>query len=600
MADPTPISSLNEPVSFSLIFNKKPLPVDYIVYSASVTKEVNKIGRACIKILGGDPYLNSFDEAESNEFKPGTEVEIKMGYDQSNTTVFKGIVEKNGLSIREGFYKSKEKRLLVIDCVDKAIEMTKTYTSEIYEKKKDSEIITALIAKAGLTKTVTATTLKHPFLPKYNSNDWDFILQRATVNGLIVINTDNSIVVKKPAGTGSSTLTINHGDGLVDFEGKIDGGNQFNALKFNNYDPFNIKSSNSTASEPKLTAQGNLKGKSMALNSSPTSTEIIIPQPLESGELASIASATLNSNRLKSVYGVVKVKGVKTGKIDSLIKLSGFGSRLDGPCYVTSVKHEVNSGNYFTTFGFGLKDDGFDNQKKGIDVSNLIPSIEGLHIGEVKKIDKDPNNEYRIQVFIPALKITGDGLWARLTHFYTSSKAGSFFIPELKSQVVVSFINNDPRHPVVLGGLYTKTNKPYTEITAKNEKKAFVSKEKLTIEFDDKDKVIIVKSSEKNKITISEKGKGIIIEDENGNKLETSKSGISMTSKKQIKITTSDAITISGTKGVSIAGKSGKGLVLDGMKIDVKSKSKASIKGTAVDINGSGTANIKGGMVNIN
>ena len=388
MADPSPIDSLNEPVSFSLIFNKKPLSVDYTVYNASVTKEVNKIGRACIKILGGDPHLNSFEEAESTEFKPGTDVEIKIGYDQSNTTVFKGIVEKNGLSIREGFYKSKSKRLLVIDCVDKAIEMTKTYTSEIYEKKKDSEIITALIAKAGLSKTVSATTLKHPFLPKYNTNDWDFILQRASINGLIVVNSDNSIIVKKPVGAGSSTLTINHGDGLVDFEGKIDGGDQLNALKFNNYDPFNTKSLNSNASEPKLTAQGNLNGKSMALNSSPTSTEIIIPQPLESGELATIASAVLNNNRLSSVYGVVKVKGVKIGKIDSLIKLSGFGSRLDGPCYVTSVKHEIDSGNYYTTFGFGLKDHLNYIQKKVIDVSNLIPSIQGLHIGEVKKLIK--------------------------------------------------------------------------------------------------------------------------------------------------------------------------------------------------------------------
>ena len=179
----------------------------------------------------------------------------------------------------------------------------------------------------------------------------------------------------------------------------------------------------------------------MALKSSPTSTEIIIPQPLEAGELATIASAALNKNRLSSVYGVVKVKGVKTGKIDSLIKLSGFGSRLDGPCYVTSIKHEIESGNYFTTFGFGLKDQSNYLQKKVIDVSSLIPSIQGLHVGEVKKIDKDPNNEYRIQVFIPALKISGDGLWARLTHFYTSSKAGSFFIPELKSQVVLSLIH---------------------------------------------------------------------------------------------------------------------------------------------------------------
>ena len=113
--------------------------------------------------------------------------------------------------------------------------MTKTYTSEIYEKKKDSEIITALIAKAGLSKTVSATTLKHPFLPKYNTNDWDFILQRASINGLIVVNSDNSIIVKKPVGAGSSTLTINHGDGLVDFEGKIDGGDQLNALKSVSY-----------------------------------------------------------------------------------------------------------------------------------------------------------------------------------------------------------------------------------------------------------------------------------------------------------------------------------------------------------------------------
>ena len=599
MSDATPLDSLNEPVSYSLIFNKKPLPLTFEVFSISVHKEVNKISRALIKFLGGDPKLNTFEEAESNLFKPGTEVEIKLGYDQSNTIVFKGIVEKNGISIREGFQEFSSKRLLVIECVDKAIEMTKTFTSDIYEGKKDSEVITTLVAKTGLKKTITATTFKHSFLPKHNINDWDFILQRASLNGLIVVNTDNQISVKEPVGKGSPTLTIKHGDGLVDFDGKIDGGDQLNALQLNGYDPFKKKPEKSNGSEPKLTAQGNLKGKNMALNSSPSKTELIIPQPMETGELAAIANASLSNNRLKSVHGIVKVKGIKNGKIDSLIKLTGFGSRLDGACYVTSIDHELSAGDFYTTFGFGLKEN-LNEQHKGVDLSNLIPPITGLHIGEVKKIDKDPNNEYRIKVFIPALKTSGDGLWARLTHFYTSPNAGSFFIPEVKSQVVVSFINNDPRHPVILGGLYTKTTKPYSEIKAKNEKKAFVSKEKLTLEFDEKDKVIVIKTSDKNKITISEKDKGIKLEDQNGNEIKTSKSGISINSKDQIKITSKKDVSITGSKGVTISGKSGKGVSIDGSKVDVKSKAKVNVKGSGVDLKGSGAINIKGGSVNIN
>ena len=39
---------------------------------------------------------------------------------------------------------------------------------------------------------------------------------------MIVINSDNAIDVKEPVGSGNPTLTIEHGDGLVDFEGSIE------------------------------------------------------------------------------------------------------------------------------------------------------------------------------------------------------------------------------------------------------------------------------------------------------------------------------------------------------------------------------------------
>ena len=597
MADPSPIDSVNKPISFTLSFNNAPLPISLEIYSITVQKAVNKIGRAQVQILGGDPNMNSFEEAEADYFEPGNPVEIKLGYDQSNTTVFKGIVEKNYVSIRDGFNRLKFKRLLVIDCVDTAIQLANSYTSEIYEDKKDSEIIAALISKLGLTKTIESTTIKHAFLPKFNINDWEFIIQRAKSNGLIVVNSDNTIKVKKPLGKGSPSLTIKHGDGLVSFDGKIDGSGQYQSLEYKGYDPFENKLASAKATEPELTAQGDLTGKKMSVKISPAKNEIIIPQPIPTGELASIANSTLIRSRLKSIYGSLKVKGVNSIDIDSVIKLSGFGSRLDGPCYVTSIEHEVIGGNFYTVFGFGLTED-ILSLKKGIDVSNLIPSISGVHIGEVKKIDKDPDNQYRIKVFIPALKTSGEGLWARLTHFYTSSEAGSFFIPEINSQVVVSFINEDPRYPIVLGGLYTKTNKPYSEITPENELKAIVSKEKLTLEFNDKDKVIIIKTSDKNKITMNEKD--IKIEDEHGNEITTSKDGILFNSKKEIIITTKDAISINGEKGVVIQGKTSKGVSIKGNKLDLKSDTKISAKGSAVDLESSGSLNIKGANVNIN
>ena len=90
-----------------------------------------------------------------------------------------------------------------------------------------------------------------------------------------------------------------------------------NALQLSGYDPFQKKSLKSNASEPKLTPQGDLKGKNMALNSSPSKSELIVPQPLDTAELAEVSNALLTNSRLKSVHGMAKVKGIKTGNIDS-------------------------------------------------------------------------------------------------------------------------------------------------------------------------------------------------------------------------------------------------------------------------------------------
>lgn len=596
-----PKDSVEKPISFDVIVNGRSITSDYKIIKLNVDKAINKISKARIYLAGGDAYLNTFDESEDSNFTPGKSVELRFGYEQNNDVVYKGIIEKLGISLKTGFSSEPWRSLLVLDCVDKAIKLTNSYTSDLYEKKKDSEIFSSLISKvSGLSKTITATSVTHPFLPKYNSNDWDFIIKRSKINGLVVLNSDNKITISKPTKTVTSPeQTITNGESTITFDAQIDSGTQINSLTMDSWDPFTDKKNESTAQEPTLTANKSLTGKSLSSSTSASSIKVNIPQKTEITELKAISNAILQNSRLNRIVGRATFKGVTNIDIGSVIALTGFGKHFDGNIYVTAISHQIESGIFTTSIGFGLKKSIVSSNE--IDKSEIIKPINGLHIGTVKKIDADPLNEDRIQVLIPALKNSGNGIWAKLSHFYTSSKAGSFFIPEIGSQVIVSFIANDPRHPVILGGLYTKSKTPYTKIKKENSLKAFLTKEKLTLEFDDKDKKITISTPKKNSIVIDEKTKGITITDQNKNTMKMSDSGIELNSKKDIKITSSKSITISGSNGVSISGKSGKGASITGNKVNVTAKTSLMVKGgSKADLNASGKVTIKGATVGIN
>lgn len=608
-----PGDTLNEPMSFSIKIGGASLDNDLQVYSIDVVKSVNKLSRATIKIVGGDPKGNSFEESEETVFKTGSTVSISTGYSDDNDVVFLGIIQKHSLSISEGYQIDPARSLMVLECVDKAVKLVNTYTNDVYENKTDSQVLTTLLSKvSGLSKTIKSTTITHDFLPKYNVNDWDFIVERAQANGLILLNSDNALKIQEPkSATTSSALTITNGKALISFEAEVNAGTQLNTLELNSYDPYTEKAVKGASSEPALGTHGNLTGKTISSDTGPTKNSIFLSQNIDSKEAKAVADALLVKSRMSRLVGVAKLKGVTGVDLGKLVTLSGFGARFDGKAFVTSISHHIRNGDYRTSIGFGIPKNMFAPEK-GIDISKLTPPIEGLHVAKVIEIDKDPKNEFRILVDIPTLNATGKGIWAKLSHFYITSSGGSFFIPEVGSQVIVSFLSNDARFPVIIGGLYTKKNKPYvTKIEKTNDLKAIVSKEKLTLEFDDKDKIVTLMSSTKNAIIIAEKDgkswrgkqlkKGLRIEDANGNLILTSSEGIKLISKKAILIQSKDKVQISGDKGVIVKAKGGTGIALDGSKADIKSKTKLTVKASkGADVNSGGIVNIKGKTINLN
>jgi len=599
--DKKPLDSLYKAVSFQIKIDKKPLDSSYEVNKVIAFKEINKLGRARIHILGGDYTTNSFVESESEVFDPGNEVEIKLGYDQKYTLVFQGIILKHSISVKEGYLRKKTRSQLIIECVDKAVVLKNSFTNTIYREKTDNQIMSNLINQVdGLTSAIETTDYEHSVLPKYNISDWDFVLERAKYNGLLVLNSNNKISIKNPSVSSiTPEVTLLNGAGTISFEAHLNSTNQFNSIKLQSRDSFNDEVFNKVGSPPdEIVTNETDNAKSISKNTSPSEVEINLPQDVDSNELKVLADSLIKLSRLQRVSGRVKFKGVLDIDLDSVVALSGFGKRFDGNVYVSGLYHEIEEGKIFTEIEFGLEEN-FFNPKEIFDVNQITKDISGLHIGEVTQINNDPKNQNKIKVVIPVLNDQGDGIWASLTHAYTGDESGAFVIPEVGSQVVVSFIAENLKHPVVLGCLYTSTKKPYTSTEEENNLKAFVTRSKMKIEFNEEDKEISISTPEGNSIVLNENKQEILIEDQNDNQIKTSSSGIELKSKKDIKITSGGSLQLSAQGKVDISSTAD--LSVKGLNINQEADVGFSAKATAnLELNSSGVAVLKGSIIQIN
>ena len=597
------LDSLYKAVSSQIKIDGQVLSSTYEVFKIETFKEINRLSRARVQILGGDYTKNTFDESESALFNAGNEIEIQFSYDQKPVVVFEGIILKHSISISEGYMRRKTKSKMVIECVDKAVLLKNSFTDTVYTEKTDDQIINNLINKvSGLTSSVESTTYEHPVLPKYNIDDWSFILERAKYNGLLVLNSNNKVTIKDPSvGEITPEVTITNGGGTLSFEAHLDSNNQYDKIQLEGRDSFSEEVFTKSGADPnEVVTNTKNNAKIISKKSSPSELNVNLPYDVDANELKVLADALTKVSRLQRVSGRTKFKGVLEIDLDTVVALSGFGNRFDGNVYVSAVSHQIEEGRIFTDIEFGLKED-FFTPKNIFDRNQLVNSITGLHLGKVLQIHNDPNNQYRIKVELPILNDLGNGIWAKLTQPYSGGgNGGTFFIPEVGTQVVVSFVGNDSRHPVVLGCLYNDSMKPYQSIEEENNFKAFVTKNDLKIQFDEGEKEIMISTPGGNEITLNDENSEITIKDSSNNQIKASSSGIDLKSSGKLNIDASDGISISSGGNITVDAKINN-LSLKGNNISSNATSKFAVDAvSAMNLSSSGIAEIKGSIIKIN
>ena len=597
------LDSLYKAVSSQIKIDGEFLGSTYEIYKIETFKEINRLSRAKIQILAGDYTKNTFDESESALFDAGNEIEIQFSYDQKPVVVFKGIILKPSISLSEGYMRRKTKSKMVIECIDKAVLLKNSFTDTVYTQKTDQQIINNLINNvSGLSSSVDSTTYEHAVLPKYNIDDWHFILERAKFNGLLVLNSNNKLTIKDPSvGEISPEVTITNGGGTLSFEAHLDADNQYNKIQLESRDSFSEEVFTKNGADPnEMVTNSKNDAKTISKKSSPTELKINLPHDVDANELKVLADALTKVSRLQRMSGRAKFKGVLEIDLDTVVALSGFGNRFDGNVYVSAVSHQIEEGRIFTDIEFGLKQD-FFNPKNIFDRNQLVNTIAGLHIGKVLQIHSDPDNQYRIKVELPILNDLGNGVWAKLTQPYTGeSNGGTFFIPEVGTQVVVSFVGNDSRHPIILGCLYTDSMKPYKSFEEENNFKCFVTKNDLKIQFDEDQKEIMISTPGGNEITLNDENSEITIKDSNNNQIKASSSGIDLKSSGKLNIEASDGISISSGGNITVDAKLNN-LSLKGNNISSNATSKFAVDAvSAMNLSSSGIAEIKGSIIKIN
>ncbi len=434
----------------------------YRVISVNVRNDVNRIPTATIIFADGDTATETFPASDSSDFIPGTAIVIKAGYKGTTASIFEGVVVKHTVSID-----AAQGPTLEVEVKDKALKMTIARKSAYYEKKKDSDIISALISGAGLTAgTVDATTFQHPLVVQHYCTDWDLMLERAEVNGKIVIVNAGKVSVAKPDVSSSAVLTVTNGTDLLSFNADLNTKDQLSAVQGTSWDMKTQAIVQDSGSNPSVNSQGNITSSTLADVFGVTDYGLQSSGAVDKSLLKTWADGKLLKSWMSKITGTASFQGSSLALPGTIIEFVGVGARFDGSAFVSGVEHRIEDGEWTTSVTLGLSPDWHSELTDIVapSTAGLLPGTQGLMMGVVKQLDSDPDTEFRVLVTLPMMQADSTGVWARLSNFYSTSGAGAFFIPEIGDEVVLGFLNDDPRFPVILGSLYSSTIKPGNDV----------------------------------------------------------------------------------------------------------------------------------------
>jgi phage protein D len=570
--------------------------------SIETWSEANRIPRARLLFFEGpDEDGKTFPLSGGDALLPGRKIVIAAGYGNDVAAIHSGVIVRHSLRIDPD-----SSPQLVIETADPLVAMTLGRGSAVSEEKSDKDLIAALVAAAGgsIGRNDAGTTPHEAFV-RYHATSWDTLVMRAEANGCLVFVEGAKVDIVSPAADGTAVLELEYGDDIVAFEATLDAAaaRGDSAFKSKAWRYSEQAVSEGAARGVSVTAPGDF-GPARLASVFEIDPEIqVTGASLDDAALADWSTAALMRSKLAAVRATVRFQGASAVKPGTVVSLEGVGARFSGKALVTAVSHVVRAGSWQTTAGFGMARDSFPAAVPDVAApaaAGLVPPIHGLHTGQVKAVAPDPAGNYRAQVSLPLI---GDenGVWARLSSFYASTGVGAVFYPEVGDEVVLGFMDSDPGSPVILGSLHSSTRKPQDDSapTEANDIKAIVSRSLIELRFDDKDKVLTLKTPGGRSVRLDDSKKEIEIVDAFGNKVLMGERKVDILSAAELNLEAKTNLNIKAGAKLNLEAKAA--YAVSAPTIEEKAKATLTIEsGGMATIKAAAVLTVQGALVKIN
>ena len=566
-------------VTYKILVEGEELSKKHQVKRILVEKEINRITTATLTLVDGEAAKQDFNLSNKDLLIPGKLIEVSAGYHSDEEQIFKGIIIKHSIKIRNN------RSLLIVECKDEAVKMTIGRKSKYYYDLADSEIFESIIDSYRLEKDIEKTNYTHKELVQYQTSDWDFIVSRAQANGKLCFLEDGKISIKKPDVAQDAVETVAFGATILDFDAEIDARNQYHKVSSYAWTPADQELLEIEANDSNVSLNGNLSTSELGDTIGLENYELRHGGTLSDVELQDWADAKSLFQQLAKIRGRVKFQGISTVKPGVILNLEGVGERFNGKAYISGVRHEIVEGNWTVDAQFGINPEWFSET---FDInpqpaSGLLGAVNGLQIGVVSQLQDDPDGEDRILVQLPIVNDQEQGIWCRIASLDAGENRGFFFRPEIGDEVIVGFINEDPNDAIVLGMLNSSAKPAPLTASDDNHEKGLVTRSEMKVLFNDDKKSVRIETPAGKVISLDEDAGTIILEDENSNTITIDSNGIAIESGADVDIKATGDVNIEGTN------------------VNIKASAQFKAEGSAgAEMSSSGTATVKGSLVQIN
>jgi len=179
------------------------------------------------------------------------------------------------------------------------------------------------------------------------------------------------------------------------------------------------------------------------------------------------------------------------------------------------------------------------------------PGAQAGLLARVTSLD-DPDGLNRVQVRLLAFDDVAQQdapMWARVVTPFAGKDRGTFFLPDVDDEVLVVFVQGDPRHPLVIGGLWNGNATAPADISGgKNRYKRIKSKNGIVITLDDQDgqETLQLETPGGCKLTLKDGPGTCTLEDSNGNSVKLESAGITVQASAKVTVQASSVAVSAG------------------------------------------------------